>query len=57
MNRAVVYVRVSTQEQVSNYSLDTQHEASLAYCRDNGLEVDRVSAKRANQRKRRTGPS
>jgi site-specific DNA recombinase len=42
VKRAVLYLRVSTAEQVSNFSLDTQNQSCLEYCRMNGLEVDRV---------------
>lgn len=40
--RAVLYLRVSTLEQVGNLSLDTQEKACRDYCTRNGLEVDRV---------------
>jgi DNA invertase Pin-like site-specific DNA recombinase len=52
---AVVYLRVSTAEQVENYSLDTQKRACIEYCEREGFEVDRIfreegeSAKTANR--------
>ena len=55
MNRAVIYVRVSTTEQVDNYSLSTQEKACRDYCTRNNSEVDKVfveegeSAKTANR--------
>lgn len=41
-SRCVIYARVSTKEQVSNLSLDTQRERCEAYARSNGWLVDRV---------------
>ena len=55
MTAAVLYVRVSTAEQVDNYSLATQERACRDYCEREGLTVDRVfreegeSAKTANR--------
>ena len=52
---AVIYVRVSTTEQVENYSLGWQERACRAFCAANGHEVDRVfveegaSAKTSNR--------
>jgi site-specific DNA recombinase len=40
--RAVVYVRVSTAEQVKNSSLASQEEACRKYCGNHKLVVDRV---------------
>ena len=40
--RAVVYVRVSTTDQVENYSLATQEAACREYCSRNGLDVAKV---------------
>lgn len=40
--RAVLYVRVSTVEQVSNFSLDTQEAACRSYCKQNQWQVVRV---------------
>ena len=39
---AVIYVRVSTAEQVDNYSLDSQEKACRAYCAREGFTVARV---------------
>ena len=39
---AVVYCRVSTQEQTENYSLGTQEHACRDYCKRHGLTLDRV---------------
>jgi site-specific DNA recombinase len=39
MSRAIVYSRVSTNEQVENHSLATQERSCLQYCRQHGLEV------------------
>jgi DNA invertase Pin-like site-specific DNA recombinase len=50
-----VYLRVSTAEQVDNFSLDTQERACLEFCMREGLEVVRIfrdegeSAKTANR--------
>lgn len=52
---AVIYTRVSTNEQVDNYSLDTQLRACQEYCAKNEIEVIKVfreegeSAKTANR--------
>jgi site-specific DNA recombinase len=42
VTRAVIYTRVSTAEQVDNYSLDTQLRTCREYCEREDLEVDRV---------------
>jgi DNA invertase Pin-like site-specific DNA recombinase len=42
MNGAVIYARVSTQEQVSGFSLDTQEQACRDYASREGYEVIRV---------------
>ena len=53
--KAVIYVRVSSDEQVKNLSLETQKKECLRYCAANGLKVDRIfteageSAKTANR--------
>ena len=39
MSKAVIYTRVSTEEQVTNYSLDFQKDSCLDYARKRGLEV------------------
>ena len=55
MSGAYLYLRVSTAEQVDNYSLDTQERGCLEYCEREGLEVVHVyreegeSAKTANR--------
>jgi site-specific DNA recombinase len=40
--RAVIYCRVSTREQVQNYSLPTQEKECRAFCHRTGIEVDKV---------------
>ncbi|MCP4445490.1 MAG: recombinase family protein [Myxococcales bacterium] len=53
--RAVIYCRVSTKEQVENFSLEAQERASRDYCQRNNLEIAEVfvekgeSAKTAHQ--------
>jgi site-specific DNA recombinase len=55
VNRAVIYCRVSTKEQVENFSLPTQQKACRDYCAQHNFEVDKVfveegeSAKTANR--------
>lgn len=44
--RAVIYCRVSSQEQVKNLSLETQTEACLQYCRSQGMEVAEIFVER-----------
>lgn len=39
---AVIYCRVSTQEQVGNFSLPTQQKACVEYCARQGLAVDQI---------------
>ncbi len=39
MVRAILYARVSTDDQVKMYSLKQQLEALREYCRSNGIEV------------------
>lgn len=54
-NCAVIYCRVSTKDQVENFSLSTQQKACRDYCSRNGFAVDKVfveegeSAKTANR--------
>ncbi len=56
MERAVIYCRVSSKEQVDNFSLTSQERLCREYCERNGYEVDKVfveegeSAKTANRR-------
>jgi site-specific DNA recombinase len=40
--KALIYVRVSTTEQVDNYSLETQERSCREYCGQHDLGVDRV---------------
>ena len=42
MMRAVLYCRVSTEEQTKNLSLQTQQKACADYCQRHSLEVDKV---------------
>ena len=42
MMRAVLYCRVSTEDQVKNLSLSTQEKACKGYCQQHGFEVDKV---------------
>jgi DNA invertase Pin-like site-specific DNA recombinase len=42
MNSAVIYVRVSTADQVRNFSLASQEKACRDYCERNGFDVDKV---------------
>ena len=55
INRAVIYCRVSTKDQVENFSLATQEKACRDYCTRNNFVVDKVfveegeSAKTANR--------
>ena len=39
---AVIYTRVSTDEQVDNLSLETQKQSCMQYCEKNGLTVDKI---------------
>lgn len=53
--RAVIYTRVSSKDQIENFSLSTQEKACRDFCERNGLEVVEVfeergeSAKTANR--------
>jgi len=42
MAKAVIYVRVSTEEQTQNYSLESQEKECRAYALRRNFEVDRV---------------
>lgn len=42
MERAIIYCRVSSLEQVENLSLTTQERLCREYCQQNGMEVDKV---------------
>ena len=39
---ALIYVRVSSQQQVGNFSLEVQEEACRAYCHAKGWPIARV---------------
>ena len=55
MNRAAIHVRVSTKDQVDNFSHSTQQKACRDFCARNSFDVDKVfveegeSAKTANR--------
>ena len=55
MNRAVIYCRVSTKDQVENFSLATQQKACVEFCARNNFAVEKIfieegeSAKTANR--------
>ncbi len=51
MPRAVIYTRVSSLEQVNNYSLRTQERECRRYCDPHGLEVDRVFVEKGESAK------
>ena len=55
--RAVVYCRVSTKEQVSNLSLPVQQRACLEYCDRQGIAIARVFMEEGESAKQQTGPS
>ena len=40
--RAILYTRVSSKEQLKNFSLPTQKKACVEYCVRNGFEIDRI---------------
>src|SRR5436853_3450669 len=42
IQRAVIYCRVSTKEQLANLSLPAQQRACLDYCERQGIALDRV---------------
>ncbi|ETB63829.1 MAG: site-specific recombinase [Parcubacteria bacterium RAAC4_OD1_1] len=41
-NNAVIYLRVSSREQITNFSLESQEKVCREYCRRNGYEVLQV---------------
>ena len=41
-NKVILYLRVSTKEQVQGSSLETQEDSCRRYARDNGYEIVRV---------------
>jgi DNA invertase Pin-like site-specific DNA recombinase len=49
--KAVIYVRVSTAEQVENFSLETQRRACADYCKREGIEIDTVFAEEGESAK------
>ena len=42
MNRAVIYVRVSTIDQVENFSLSTQEKQCRQFCTSHAFDVDKI---------------
>ena len=44
--RAVIYCRVSSQEQLKGLSLETQSQACVEYCRAHGMEVAEIFVER-----------
>ena len=40
--RAIIYVRVSSTEQIAGTSLDDQERQNIKFCKDNGMEVVRI---------------
>ncbi len=40
--KAIIYVRVSTEEQTKNLSLETQQKACAEYCKRNGWDIEKV---------------
>ena len=42
MNKAVIYTRVSTEDQVANFSLESQSKQCRQYAEQNNLVVDKV---------------
>ena len=53
---AYIYLRVSTAEQVENFSLDSQEEACRAFCEREGLDVARVFREEGESAKTRHRP-
>jgi site-specific DNA recombinase len=39
IKRVVIYIRVSTQEQIEGYSIDNQKEKLIAYCKARGWQI------------------
>ena len=54
--KAVIYTRVSTDEQTKNLSLELQRRECQAYCLRNGLSVDRVFEERGESAKTTARP-
>jgi site-specific DNA recombinase len=51
VRKAIIYIRVSTQEQLLNHSLDTQERACREYCRREGWQVSQVYRERGESAK------
>ena len=57
MKRAIIYLRISSDKQIDNTSLETQEKISRAYCETEGYEIvdviskEAVSAKETNIRR------
>ena len=54
--KAVVYTRVSTDEQTKNLSLELQRRECQAYCQRNGFAVDRIFEERGESAKTTARP-
>ena len=54
---AVIYVRVSSEEQVENTSLETQETACRRWCAQNGYEIEGVFADRGESAKTADRPA
>jgi DNA invertase Pin-like site-specific DNA recombinase len=54
--KAVIYTRVSTEEQAKNLSLETQQRECRDYCERNGYTVDRVFEERGASAKTTVRP-
>ncbi len=54
--KAVIYTRVSTDEQTKNLSLELQHRECQAYCQRNGFGVDRIFEERGESAKTTARP-
>lgn len=57
MKKAVIYCRVSSEEQTHNLSLGTQEKACREHCQRNGWEVDRVFVERGESAKTADRPA
>jgi site-specific DNA recombinase len=54
--KAVIYTRVSTDEQTKNLSLELQRRECQAYCQRNGFAVDRIFEERGESAKTTARP-
>ncbi len=54
--KAVIYIRVSTEEQVKNLSLETQKNECVRYCARNALAVDRIFTEEGDSAKTTNRP-